>query len=226
MGANALLVSRDNGVQMVLPAVLLEARIETEIAPDVPRAIQLLRERKFAAVIVDYDLEGAESVLKDMDLYPSNRNAVAFGIVPEGDVCNDLPPGAKFIMTKPLLAEGARRTLRAASGLLVAEHRRYFRCALEVPLHLAGANREFRAITTNISMGGLALRTLQVIGLAEKFRLEFVLPQVGTIETEGEVVWADTQGRAGMHFLDLPDAHKKRLQFWLDGKMNEREVVR
>jgi hypothetical protein len=47
MGANALLVSRDNGVQMVLPAVLLEARIETEIAPDVPRAIQLLRERKF-----------------------------------------------------------------------------------------------------------------------------------------------------------------------------------
>ncbi len=226
MGANALLVSRDNGVQTVLPTVLLEAQIETEIAPDVPRAIQLLRERKFAAVIVDYELEGAAAVLKDMDLYPSNRTAVSFAIFPQGRACNDLPPGAKFTMTKPVLAEEARRTLRAASGLLIVEYRRYFRCALEVPLRLAGANREFRAITTNISMGGLALRTLQPIGLAEKFRLEFVLPQVGTIETEGEVVWADTQGRAGMHFLDLPDVSKKRLQSWLDSKMNESEVVR
>jgi DNA-binding response OmpR family regulator len=226
MSANALLVSRDDGVQMVVPAVLIEARIETEITTDVPRAIRLLQERKFEAVIVDYDMEGADAVLKDIDLYPSNRTAVAFAIVHEEDGCHGLPPGAKFIMAKPVLAEQARRTLRAASGLLVGEYRRYFRCALEVPIHLTAASREFRAKTTNVSMGGLALRTLQLIGLAEKFRLEFVLPQGGTIETDGEVVWADTQGRAGMHFLDLPTVAQKRLQTWLDSKRNKGEVDR
>jgi DNA-binding response OmpR family regulator len=211
---------------MVLPAVLLEARIETEITDEVPKAIQLLRERKFEAVIVDYDLDGAEAVLRDIDLYPSNRTAIAFGIVPERDVCNGLPPGAKFIMTKPVLADQAQRTLRAASGLLIREYRRYFRCALEVPINLTVANREVGAKTTNISMGGLALRTTQVIKLAEKFRLEFELPQTGTVETDGEVVWADTQGRAGMHFLDPPEVAKKRLQTWLDSKMNEGKVAR
>ena len=221
MGANALLVSQDIGVQAVLPAVLLEARIETEVTSDVPQAIQFLRQRKFEAVIVDYDLKGADAVLKDIDAYPSNRTAIAFAIVPNNDVNNALPQATKFIMTKPVSAEQVRHTLRAASGLLIGEYRRYFRCALEVPIHLATADREFRAKTMNISMGGLAIRMLQAVGLAEKFRLEFLLPQAGTIETNSEVVWADTQGRAGMHFLDLPDVAKKRLQTWLDGKMTE-----
>jgi len=39
MGANALLAYRDSGVQMGLPAVLLDAHIETEVTTDVARAI-------------------------------------------------------------------------------------------------------------------------------------------------------------------------------------------
>jgi len=194
-------------------------RIETEIVTDVLGALRLLSERKFEAIIVDCELNGADTVLKDIDSYPSNRTAVPFAIVTEADVHNGLPPGAKFMMAKPISAEQTRRTLDAASGLLIREYRRYFRCALEVPIHLARTDRELRAKTTNISIGGLAIRTLEEVRLAERFSLEFVLPNGVALKAEGEVVWADTKGRAGVQFLELPELAHRRLQTWLDSKM-------
>jgi c-di-GMP-binding flagellar brake protein YcgR len=82
--------------------------------------------------------------------------------------------------------------LYAASDLLIREYRRYFRCSLEVPIFLAGGGREQRAKTSNISLGGLAIRSLEEIRLAERFRLRFVLPDALAIQAEAEVVWADT----------------------------------
>jgi DNA-binding response OmpR family regulator len=221
MNANALLLSRDKQVQIILPSLLSAMRIETEIVTEVLRALVVVSERKFEAIIVDCELNGADTLLKDIDSYPSNRTAVPFAIVPEADVQNGngLPPGAKFMIAKPVSIEQARRTLDAASSLLIREYRRYFRCALEVPIHLAGTSRELRAKTTNISMGGLAVRTLEEIRLAERFRLEFVLPNAMALKIEGEVVWADTQGRAGMRFAELPELAYGRLQAWLDSKM-------
>jgi DNA-binding response OmpR family regulator len=219
MNANALLLSRDKQVQSILPGLLSVMRIETEIVTDVLHALGVLSDRKFEAIIVDCELNGADTLLKDIDSYPSNRTAVPFAIVPEADVQNGLPPGAKFMIAKPVSAEQARRTLDLASGLLIHEYRRYFRCALEVPIHLSRTDRELRAKTTNISMGGLAVRTLEEIRLAERFRLEFVLPNAKALKLEGEVVWADTQGRAGMRFAELPELAYARLQAWLDSKM-------
>src|SRR5439155_11111488 len=102
MNANALLLSRDKQVQIILPVLLSGMRIETEIVTDVLRALGLLGERKFEAIIVDCELNGADIVLKDIDSYPSNRTAVPFAIVTEADVHNGLPPGAKFMMAKPI----------------------------------------------------------------------------------------------------------------------------
>src|SRR5205823_5076427 len=174
MNVTALLLSRDDEVQSIVPVLLGGMRIETEIVSDVPTAVRLLSERKFEAIIVDCELSGAETVLKDIDSYPSNRTAVLFAVVPEVDVRDGLPAGAKFIIVKPVVAEQARRMLYAASDLLIREYRRYFRCSLEVPIYLAGESRQLRAKTTNISIGGVAIRTLEEIRPAEKFHLKFV----------------------------------------------------
>ena len=219
MSANALLLSRDKEVQNILPSLLGGMRIDTEIATDVLRAARLLSERKFEAIIVDCELNGADTLLENIDSYPSNRTAVLFAIMPEVDTRDSLPAGAKFMIVKPVLAEQARRMLYAASGLLIHEYRRYFRCGLEVPIYLAAESRELRAKTTNISMGGLAIRTLVEIRLGERFRLEFVLPNAVALKVDGEVVWADTQGRAGMRFPALPELVHRRLQTWLDSRM-------
>jgi DNA-binding response OmpR family regulator len=194
-------------------------RIDTEIVIDVLRAARLLRERKFEAIIIDCELNGADTVLKDINSYPSNRTAVLFAVVPEVDARDGLPAGAKFMIVKPVVAEQARRVLYAATGLLIREYRLCFRCNLEVSIYLAGESRELRAKTTNISIGGLAIRTLEEIRLAERFRLKFVLPNAVGLQADAEVVWADTKGRAGLRFLELPELAHRRLQTWLDSKM-------
>ena len=219
MNATALLLSRDDEVQSIVPVLLGGMRIETEIVTDVLTAARLLSERKFEAIIVDCELSGAETVLENIGSNPWNRTAVLFAVVPEVDVRDGLPAGAKFIIVKPVVAEQARRTLYAASDLLICEYRRYFRCNLEVPIFLDGGNRELRAKTTNISIGGVAIRTLEEIRLAERFRLKFVLPNSVGLKADGEVVWADTKGRAGLRFLELPDLFHRALQTWLDSKM-------
>ena len=219
MSAYALLLSQDKEVQSILPRLLGGMRIDTEIVIDVLRATRLLRERKFEAIIIDCELNGADTLLENIDSYPSNRTAVLFAIMPEVDTRDSLPAGAKFMIVKPVLAEQARRMLYAASGLLIHEYRRYFRCGLEVPIYLAAESRELRAKTTNISIGGLAIRTLEEIRLAERFRLKFVLPNAVGLQADAEVVWADTKGRAGLRFLELPELAHRRLQTWLDSKM-------
>ncbi len=118
MGATALLLSRDEKVQRALCALLGEMRIEVEVETDVLKAVQLLHERKFEALLIDCEMQGAGTVLKDIASYLSNRTAVPFAIVPEVDVPKGLP--------------------QAASALLIGEYRRYFRCALEVPVRLFG----------------------------------------------------------------------------------------
>ena len=219
MNATALLLTRDNKVQSIVPGLLSGMRIETELVTDVVSAARLLSERKFEAIIVDCELSGAEVVLKDIDSYPSNRTAVLFAVVPQMDVRDGLPAGAKFIIAKPVVAEQARRMLYAASDLLICEYRRYFRSNLEVPIFLTGGSRELRAKTTNISIGGVAIRTLEEIRLAGRFFLKFVLPNAVGLKAEAEVVWADTKGRAGLRFLELPEPSHRVLQTWLDSKM-------
>jgi DNA-binding response OmpR family regulator len=219
MNATALLLSQDKEVQSILPRLLGGMRIDTEIVIDVLRAARLLRERKFEAIIIDCELNGADTVLKDINSYPSNRTAVLFAVVPEVDARDGLPAGAKFMIVKPVVAEQARRVLYAATGLLIREYRLCFRCNLEVSIYLAGESRELRAKTTNISIGGLAIRTLEEIRLAERFRLKFVLPNAVGLRADAEVVWADTKGRAGLRFLELPELAHRRLQTWLDSKM-------
>jgi len=219
MSAYALLLSQDKEVQSILPRLLGGLRIDTEIVIDVLRAARLLRERKFEAIIIDCELNGADTVLKDINSYPSNRTAVLFAVVPEVDARDGLPAGAKFMIVKPVVAEQARRVLYAATGLLIREYRLCFRCNLEVSIYLAGESRELRAKTTNISIGGLAIRTLQEIRLAERFRLKFGLPNAVGLRADAEVVWADTKGRAGLRFLELPEPAHRSLQTWLDSKM-------
>ncbi len=219
MSEYALLLSQDKEVQSILPRLLGGMRIDTEIVIDVLRAARLLRERKFEAIIIDCELNGADTVLKDINSYPSNRTAVLFAVVPEVDARDGLPAGAKFMIVKPVVAEQARRVLYAATGLLIREYRLCFRCNLEVSIYLAGESRELRAKTTNISIGGLAIRTLEEIRLAERFRLKFVLPNAVGLRADAEVVWADTKGRAGLRFLELPELAHRRLQTWLDSKM-------
>ena len=72
------------------------------------------------------------------------------------------------------------------------------------------------ATLLNISDSG-TLITTQSRELGEgKVYFEFALPGQGQlVRLSGEVAWQDSSGRAGIHFLDVPQASRKLIQAWL-----------
>lgn len=216
MGANALLVTQDPKVQLTLSSILAGLGIETETFTDVAAAKAALRRARFAAVLVDCDLAGAESLL-DLQDSPSNRTAVSFAVSTPGSSKHSVK--ASFVLSKPLQRPLTHSTMRAASGLIFSCYRKGFRCQLVVPLSLASAGKEINAYSSNISMGGIAIQTPQALSPEEQFRIHLTLPSGLEIQTDAKVVWTDKQGRAALLFTDMRESGRRALQNWLDTKI-------
>ncbi|HEU5452235.1 MAG TPA: sigma 54-interacting transcriptional regulator [Terriglobales bacterium] len=102
-------------------------------------------------------------------------------------------------------------------GTLSEAEQRYYRARVDVPAQLRTAEGEFEARITNISKGGVALDGIRTpFRLAGAFDMRFVLPGSGvTIESKCQLVWAEPQGRAGVHFVDLPATLQVSINRWL-----------
>ena len=68
----------------------------------------------------------------------------------------------------------------------------------------------------NISDTGTMITTHKRELDAGKVYFEFALPgQKQLVRLSGQVAWQDFSGRAGIHFLDVPQASRKLIQSWL-----------
>jgi PilZ domain len=216
MGAIALLLTQDPRVQTTISSILADLRIGTEIFTNIEMARVALQRARFAAVVVDCDLAGAEHLLELGDT-PSNRTAVSFAVSTPGVSWRSIK--ASFALSKPLQAVLTRATMRAASGLIFSSYRRTFRCQLVVPVSLANAERHFKASSSNISMGGIAIQTGETLSPEERFRIHLALPNGHEIETETKLVWTDKHGRAALLFTHMGDSERRAVQDWLDTKI-------
>jgi len=128
-------------------------------------------------------------------------------------------PGGMFVLTKPVGVDIATRTLRAATGLMLNEFRRYFRHPAQLPVVITkDSGEEFQATSINFSHGGLAVRmaALNVISPRDAVRARFTRPGASTcIETRGKVAWAGGQGRAGLYSECISARDRKQLEEWL-----------
>jgi hypothetical protein len=218
MGASALLLTDDINVQSVISPILAELGIETEVFTDVSLAALELGRVRFVALVLDCDIPGAERLLT-LGHSPSNRGAISFLISIPGEA-NGLPK-ANFALSKPLQMRSARLTMRAASGLMLSLYRRNFRCELAVPISISNGKREFHAQTTNMSMGGLAIKTREVLTKEEQFRIELALPNGFKFQSDAKVVWADRLGHAALFLTSTHNSSKLGLQDWIDTKIQK-----
>src|ERR1700733_9939844 len=109
MGVNALVVSQDVSANNLIASLLLEFRIETQAITDISRAQALLRRARFAALIVDYDLPGAELLLGDFASSRSGKSVISFALLSLGDRKGSRV--ANFVFSKPLQEKAIRSTL-------------------------------------------------------------------------------------------------------------------
>ena len=179
-------------------------------------AKEALRRGSFVGLVVDRDLEDADSLLERSDS-PSNQDAISFAISAPGkskEKCK-----AAFELFKPLRMQTTRVTMRAASGAMVSLYRRSFRCELVVPISVSNADRTFSAKTLNISIRGIAIETPEELVPEEQFKIDFVLPNRFKVESNAKVVWCDKLARAALLFTGMPDSARHGLQDWIDTKI-------
>jgi len=114
------------------------------------------------------------------------------------------------------------RTLKAAFGLIVREHRRSFPGSIKVPAAIQANGEEVNCHLVNISEGGLAIAESPALKPGAQVRVLFKLPgEPVRFKIESEVCWYDETGRAGLRSLMIPSEQKSILQQWLAVKLEE-----
>ena len=221
---HALLVLTDDSTAERLRQILAEFQVESEYCSESHVATQKLAERRYDAVIVDLeDQSAAESILEQVRQSQISKNAVTISLLDDKSlVRRAFGMGANFILYKPVAEEPARASLRAAIALLKRERRRSFRVPVQLPVTLSwhGAP-EVEGIMLDLSENGMDVLSAQPLQQSQALHVHFSLPDLSQIGATGQVAWANSNGQAGVEFVDFPDGQKQIVQDWLSANAPE-----
>jgi DNA-binding response OmpR family regulator len=225
MTLESLLLTGDADVIRILRPSLESLSIDVEICQEARKAVEILVSEKFDAVIVDCDdLPGGLEVLQGLRTTPSNRSSVAFALLNGKRTTTQeaFDMGVNFVLQKPIGTLNAARCFNAALNFMVREQRRYFRHPTKMVVTVAMGEKKLKATSTNISEGGMALLLHEALPRSCAPRLQFTLPETNlTLDVDGELAWADLEGRVGLRFSNLPEKSRELLERWLDQQMKK-----
>lgn len=217
MPLTALILSRDSQEVSVFECILSSLRIDVETETDPSLAWIRLKKSKVDAVIVDYDLQGAEGFMRKLHA-TEDQEAIPVLIASGSADCSRLEAlGAEFAAQKPTSVEQAVHTLSAARNLILRGRLRYHRHTLDTPVSITRTTEQFNAHLLNLSQGGIRVRLREPQTLRGNIGIHFLLP--GTelaLEARGEVAWTDTRGNAGIRLVHLSEPAKRDLRLWLE----------
>jgi transcriptional regulator with PAS, ATPase and Fis domain len=115
----------------------------------------------------------------------------------------------KLESTKPVATEPL--------GKLSDSEKQYYRARLGVPVQIFVKDAELSAEVVNVSAGGVAMQGIEEpFKLTGGFRVRFALPGTNeTIESEGQLVWLEPNGRVGARFVALNSIMQVSLTRWI-----------
>jgi len=215
MTLSSMIVSRDWQEVSVLECVLNGLHIGVEVEGEPDRAWSKFEKSKVDAVIVDYDQEGSLDFVDKLRAGGSAPVVIASG----SNAKHQLDSlGATFIVAKPISVERAVHTLSAARNMIVNERLRYHRQDLDLPVMVTLSSGESaKGEIINLSQGGAKLRSDARLSSSDPVSLRFTLPAApAPLNIPGKVTWADKDGNAGVHFVDVEENAKRQLQLWVE----------
>jgi c-di-GMP-binding flagellar brake protein YcgR len=220
MSLQALVLCSDDKILRVLRRVLSDLEIAVEYCGDADSAVRKLTRRRFEAVVVDCnDEDMAAKVLASVRAAPCNKRSIAVAMIDgQKAVRSAFALGAHFVLYKPISAERARTSFRAARALMKCERRRNTRVAVQVPVALVsetGASQR-KTVTSDISLGGMSLKLSRRAQRAGLMRIEFTLPGTEhSIECAAKVAWEGGGPQSGIRFVDMSPQQRDQIKSWL-----------
>jgi DNA-binding response OmpR family regulator len=219
----ALMITSDLWLTTHFAQIAREVGIEAQVSANNDSVLELTA-RKYEGVLLDFDVvPDAMDVLTAIRQSRSNENAVVFAVATDASHRHlALDNGANLLLERPLDAKQIRRALYAAYDQMVRERRRYFRCAVQVPVLLTRPNSQadFRCTSINISSSGIALNTPSVFNQGEEVQIVVLLGEAElAVRAMATVVWDDRHGKTGLSFKSCGPQHQTNLDSWLDSHL-------
>jgi len=189
------------------------------LVPTADAARDCLNRRKIDGVFVDLEVPGALGVIEGIRKGTSNAKAVIFGCVTGSkEYTETLTAGANFLLRKPLNEDSIALHITITKELLERERQRYFRHAVNLPVILNDGEVEQHARMTNLSKGGMAVRTANALRHSSVIEFAFDLPLGTSVSGKGQVAWVNTEGMAGIILQTFRGTGREHIEVWLRAK--------
>src|SRR5579864_5790272 len=218
MTFHALLVSKDEEAAAVLTPLLTRCGVGVACC-GYPEALCRLAEEKFDSVIVDFDdPHSASLVLQNASQGVAGVKPVTVVLLSDKTkVRNVFGAGANFVLYKPISADQAEASLRAATALIKRERRRSCRVPVQVPIQLQIENGPpLEGILLDLSEEGMDILAAQPLHAGATISAQFNLPDTNTeVQVAGAIAWANPNRQAGVRFLDLAENLRTTLKTWV-----------
>jgi hypothetical protein len=226
MNLKALLLCSDEKIGRVLRRTLGDLDIGVEHCTSAEVALRHLTRDRFEAIIVDCAGPGAADVLRAARTAPCNKRAIAVAILDPGSgLRSAFEIGAHFILYKPVSAERAKSSFRAARALMKRERRRNSRVSVNFPLEMVSAQSgaRIKANTTDVGEGGLAVSIPRRTKPHGKWNLSFTLPGSTKVDVAAEFAWEGSGTQVGLRFVNPSPDVVHQLREWLGRNSPEGE---
>lgn len=227
MTLKSLLLCSDDKIVRVLRRTLGDLDIGVEHCANAEKALRHLTRDRYEAIIVDCAGPGAADVLRGARTAPCNKRAVAVAILdPETGLRSAFDIGAHFILYKPVSAERAKSSFRAARALMKRERRRNSRVPVRMPVEMANVQSgvRFKVNTSDLGEGGLAISLPRRSKPQGRWNLSFTLPGSATrMEVPAEFAWEGSGTQVGLRFMDPSPQVAHQLREWIERNAPETE---
>src|SRR6267378_1624826 len=233
MRHSVAVLSTDTAILHRLKAVLSEFGISQLTCHSCQEAMELVTKGRCSTLIVDFDLPGAQEVVKMGALLQASQKPVLLAVASRAwpGTGQAFQSGAARILYKPLDPAQIKEALEASQKLLAKNRRKAPRHEMKTVVYfeLELDTGTLPAMGIDISEHGFAVQATEPVPMLSKLAFRCVLPGTSsTLHGQADVIWASDQGRAGLFFSRLAPSARKLLKQWLRKRsaLNRKDAAR
>jgi len=218
MSQLAAVVCNDKTSLHVLDAALESLGIELTSCSSGQKALELVMTGRASTLIVDFDLPGAEDVIRMAAMLPPSQKPALLAVASRAwpGTGQAFQSGASRILYRPLDTNQLKDVLKASTKSIAKQRRKSQRYEMKTLVYLDIESGTVPGISIDIGEHGLAVQTTEPVPIVSNLAFRCVLPGTGsTLQGHADVIWASDQGRAGLFFSKLAPAARKHLKHWL-----------
>ena len=218
MRHSAAVLCQDKRSLQTLGSTLQELGIEQVNCPSGQEALESVMTDGCSTLIVDFDLPGAEEVIRMAALLPPTQKPALLAVASRAwpGTGQAFQSGASRILYRPFEAEQVKDALKADRETRKTNRRKSGRYEVKTLVHLEHESRTIPAVSIDIGAHGLAVQATEPVPMSSNLTFRCVLPGTDlTLQGHADVIWASDQGRAGLFFSKLSPAARKHLKHWL-----------